>query len=98
MNDSLIAKSGQLIAFKAGLVSVVVGTLLMMAAPRIHETIPIYVGYPLGVMLAIGGTVFLSTRIRCPGCSTRIIWDALTQRPDALLGESCHRCGHRPGA
>jgi hypothetical protein len=102
VNDSLIARSGQLISFNAGVISVVVGTLVMVAAPRLHEAVPIYVGYPLGVVLAIGGTVFLATRIRCPHCGTRIIWDALTQRPsalhDALAAQDCHRCGYRPAA
>ena len=102
-NDSLIAKSGQLFSFRAGVISVVVGTLVMMAAPRIHDAVPIYVGYPLGVVMAIGGSVYLATRIRCPRCGARIIRDALTGRPassglyDALFGEHCHRCGYRPG-
>ena len=84
-----------------GLVSVVLGTIVMMAAPRVHYTIPIYVAYPLGVMLAIGGTVFLATRIRCPHCRARIIWEALRRNPaelhEALYRESCDRCGHVPG-
>jgi hypothetical protein len=100
MNDSLIARSGQLLAFRLGLTSVVAGTLIMMAAPRVHATIPIYMAYPLGVLLAIGGTVYLATRIRCPRCRSRIIWDALRQHPaelqDALYRESCRRCGHAP--
>ena len=101
MNDSLIAKSGQLVSFRAGMISVVLGTFVMVAAPRLHGAAAIYVGYPLGVLLAIGGSVFLATRIRCPRCGSRILWDAL-QRPtasglhDALVGETCHRCGYRP--
>ena len=82
------------------LVSVVLGTLVMMAAPRVHDAIPIYIGYPLGVTLAIGGAVFLATRIQCPRCHARILWDALRQHPaelhDAVYRESCHRCGHVP--
>ena len=101
MNDSLIAKSGQLVLFRMGLVSVVLGTLVMMAAPRVHDAIPIYIGYPLGVMLAIGGTVFLATRIRCPHCHARIIWEALRRNPgglhEALHREGCDSCGHVPG-
>jgi hypothetical protein len=101
MNDSLIAKSGQLALFRLGLASLVAGTLVMMAAPRVHDTIPIYVAYPLGVLLAIGGTVFLATRIRCPRCRTRIIWDALRRHPadlqEALYRSSCRCCGHVPG-
>jgi hypothetical protein len=100
VNDSLIARSGQLVSFNAAVISVVLGTLVMVAAPRLHGVVPIYVGYPLGVVLAIGGTLFLATRIRCPHCSARIIWDALTQRPsdlhDALTAQDCHRCGFRP--
>ena len=87
--------------FRTGLVSVVAGTLIMMVAPRVHDTIPIYVGYPVGVTLAIGGAVFLARRIRCPRCGARILWDALRQHPaelqEALYRESCDRCGHRPG-
>ena len=102
MNDSLIAKSGQLVSFRMALVSIVFGTIVMMAAPRIHETIPIYVAYPLGVLLAIGGTVFLATRIRCPHCHARLIWEALRRSPgelhEAIYREGCHRCGHVPGA
>jgi DNA-directed RNA polymerase subunit RPC12/RpoP len=102
VNDSLIARSGQLALFNAGVVSVVVGTLVMMAAPRLHPAVPIYVGYPLGVVLAIGGTLFLATRVRCPHCRSRIIGDALTQRPsslhDALVAPECRRCGYRPAA
>ena len=84
------------------LASVVVGTLIMMVAPRVHDTIPIYVGYPVGVTLAIGGAVFLATRIRCPRCRARVLWDAVREHPselhDALYRESCHRCGHNPSA
>jgi hypothetical protein len=102
VNDSLIAKSGQLIWFKAGVISVVAGTLVMAVAPRMHDSVPIYIGYPLGVLLAIGGTVFLATRIQCPHCRSRIVWDAVTQHPselhDALVAPACHRCGHRPVA
>ena len=102
MDDSLIARSGQLVPFRTGLVSVAVGTLIMMVAPSIHDTIPIYVGYPVGVMLAIGGAVFLATRIRCPRCGARVLWEALRQHPaeihDALYRESCDRCGHNPSA
>jgi hypothetical protein len=101
MDDSLIAKSGQLPSFRFGLASVVVGTFVMIVAPRVHDAIPIYIAYPLGVMLAIGGTVFLATRIRCPRCRTRLIWDTLRQHPaeleDALYSGSCRRCGHVPG-
>ena len=102
MDDSLIARSGQLVPFRTGLISIVVGTLIMMAAPRVHATIPIYVGYPVGVVLAIGGAVFLATRIRCPQCGARVLWEALRQHPaelqEALYRESCDRCGHNPGA
>ena len=102
MDDSLIAKSGQIVRFRMGLASIVVGTLIMMVAPRVHDTIPIYVGYPLGVMLAIGGAVFVATRIRCPHCRAPIIWDAMHQHPgewhEALYRESCDRCGHIPSA
>jgi hypothetical protein len=101
MNDSLIAKSGQLVSFRMALVSIVLGTIVMMAAPRVHQTIPIYVAYPLGVILAIGGTVFLATRIRCPHCHARILWEALRRNPgelhEALYREGCDRCGHVPG-
>jgi len=101
MNDSLIAKSGQLPSFRFGLAGLVVGTLVMVVAPRIHA-IPIYITYPLGVILAIGGTVFLATRIRCPRCKTPIMWDALRQHPaelqDALYRGSCRRCGHNPSS
>jgi hypothetical protein len=100
MNDSLIAKSGQLLTFRLSLTSIVAGTLVMMAAPGVHATVPIYIAYPLGVLLAIGGTVFLATGIRCPRCGSRIIWDALRQHPaelhEALYRESCRRCGHVP--
>jgi predicted RNA-binding Zn-ribbon protein involved in translation (DUF1610 family) len=103
VNDSLIAKSGQLTSFGLGLISVVAGTFVMMVAPRLHDAIPVYVGYPLGVLMAIGGTVFLATRIRCPQCGSRIVWDALTHRPassaqyDALVSANCHRCGYGGG-
>ena len=101
MNDSLIARSGQLVSFRMALVSIVLGTIVMMAAPRVHPTIPIYIAYPLGVILAIGGTVFLATRIRCPHCHARIIWEALRRNPgelhEALYREGCDRCGHVPG-
>jgi hypothetical protein len=101
VNDSLIAKSGQLPSFRLGLASLVIGTLVMMAAPRVHDAIPIYIAYPLGVMLALGGTLFLVTRIRCPQCRSQIIWDALRRHPaelqDALYSGCCHRCGHVPG-
>lgn len=101
MNESLIAKSGQLPLFRGGLTSLVVGTLVMMAAPRLHDAIPIYITYPLGVVMAMGGAMFLATRIRCPQCRTRIIWDALRQHPgelqEALYRGSCRRCGHAPG-
>jgi DNA-directed RNA polymerase subunit RPC12/RpoP len=100
MNDSLIAKSGQLALFRSGLASLVIGTIVMMVAPRVHDALPIYVAYPVGVMLAIGGGVFLATRIRCPHCRSRIIWDALCQHPaelqEALYRSSCRRCGHVP--
>jgi hypothetical protein len=100
MHDSLIAKSGQLPLFRGGLTGLVVGTLLMMVAPRLHDAIPIYLTYPLGVILAIGSTVILTTRIRCPRCRTRIIWDAVRQHPaelqDALYRGSCRRCGQAP--
>ena len=102
MHDSLIGKSGQLPLFRGGLAGLVVGTLVMMAAPRLHDAIPIYITYPLGVILAIGSTVFLATRIRCPCCRTRIIWDAFRQHPaelqDALYRGSCRRCGHAPAS
>jgi hypothetical protein len=98
VGDSLIAKSGQLGSFRYGVASLVAGTVVMMAAPRIHETIPIYLGYPFGVLLAIGGAVFLVTGIRCPRCHTRIIWDALRRHPgdlhEAVTGGSCRNCGH----
>ena len=88
--------------FRRGLVSVVVGTVIMMVAPRIHDTIPSYVGYPTGVLLAIGGAVILATRIRCPQCGARVLWDAVRQHPaelqEALYRRSCDRCGHNPGA
>ena len=101
MGDSLIAKSGQLASFRFGVASLVAGTILMMVAPRIHDTIPIYLGYPFGVLLAIGGAVFLVTGIRCPRCRTRIIWAALRRHPgdlhEAVTGGSCRSCGHLPG-
>jgi hypothetical protein len=100
MHDSLIAKSGQLPVFRGALAGLVVGTLVMMVAPRLHDAIPIYITYPLGVLLAIGSTVFLATRICCPRCRTRIVWDAIRQHPaelqDALYRGSCRRCGHAP--
>jgi hypothetical protein len=48
VGDSLIAKSGQLGSFRYGVASLVAGTIVMMVAPRIHDTIPIYIGYPFG--------------------------------------------------
>jgi len=71
VGDSLIAKSGQLGSFRYGVASLVAGTIVMMVAPRIHDTIPIYIGYPVGVVLAIGAAVFLVTSIRCPRCRAR---------------------------
>ena len=83
-----------------GLVSVVAGTVIMVLAPRAYNVVPIYVAYPVGVLLAIGGAVFLATRIRCPYCGARVIWDALRQQPgelhEALHRQSCHRCGQTP--
>jgi hypothetical protein len=102
VDDSLIARSGQLVPFRTALISIVIGTLIMMVAPRVHDTIPIYVAYPLGVVLAIGGAVFLARWIRCPQCGERVLWEALRQHPaelhEALYRESCDRCGHNPGA
>jgi hypothetical protein len=46
MNDSLIAKSGQLPSLRLALAGLVVGTLVMVVAPRVHA-IPIYITYPL---------------------------------------------------
>ena len=42
MNDSLIAKSGQLRPFRLAVASIVAGTAVMMAAPYVHDSIPIY--------------------------------------------------------
>jgi hypothetical protein len=102
VGDSLIAKSGQLVSFRYGVASLVAGTIGMMVAPRIHDTIPIYIGYPFGVLLAIGGAAFLVTGIRCPLCRTRIIWDAMRRHPrelhEVLTGGSCRSCGHIPGS
>jgi len=98
VGDSLIAKSGQLGSFRYGVASLVAGTIVMMVAPRIHDTIPIYIGYPVGVVLAIGAAVFLVTSIRCPRCRARIIWDALRRHSgdlhEAVTGASCRTCGH----
>jgi predicted RNA-binding Zn-ribbon protein involved in translation (DUF1610 family) len=84
------------------LVSIVAGTLIMMVAPRVHAAIPIYATYPLGVLMALGGAAFLATRIRCPRCGARIIWDALCQHPgevqEALYRGNCRNCGYIPGA
>jgi hypothetical protein len=79
--------------------SLVAGTIVMMVAPRIHDTIPIYIGYPFGVVLAIGAAVFLVTSIRCPRCRARIIWNALRRHPgdlhEAVTGGRCRTCGHQ---
>ena len=87
MNDSLIARSGQLVSFRMALVSIVLGTIVMMAAPRVHPTIPIYIAYPLGVILAIGGTVFLATLSRPPDeDEARSALEHLRTRPDRASG------------
>ena len=102
VGDSLIGRSGQLVAFRMALVSVVAGTLIMMVAPRVHDAIPIYATYPLGVLMALGGAAFLATRIRCPRCRARIIWDALRHDPgelhEALYRGNCGHCGYIPGS
>ena len=101
-NNSLLARSGQLIVFWIGFALVVVGALVMPVAPRIHPMVPIYVTAPFGVASFIGGFELLCTRLRCPHCGTRIIWDAVSRRPaseglaGALASESCFNCGYRP--
>jgi hypothetical protein len=101
LDNTFLRRSQQLASFRVAVTLIALGTLVMPIAPRIHDWVPIYLTFPFAIVSTLGGTVWLCTRIRCPQCGIRIVWDALRgMSPEgfaaALSGDACPRCGHRP--